>query len=109
MLALGGDALLYLVVMVSLIAFLCTGQTVPDPVRFALIVTGVIALLFSAPYFVTFSHPTYHFPIVVLFTAFAAMFLAQPAAIGRPRLFWSAMIVLGAIQIEWVLAMGSRV
>src|SRR5262249_46968146 len=67
------------------------------------------ALLYSAPYWLSFAHPTYPFPIVPLFLPFAAAFAVQPAPIRRRYLFWGGLTALALIQVPWVITMASRV
>ncbi|MEZ4397892.1 MAG: hypothetical protein R3C71_13375 [Candidatus Krumholzibacteriia bacterium] len=81
-------------------------------IRYAWICGGLYAL----PYFLAFSHPTYHFPLIPLFLlgALAALggtvddalaLLASPFRAGRGRRLAAVggLALLVAIQVEWVL------
>lgn len=78
---------------------------------------AVGSLLYAAPYFGSFAHPTYHFPVSGLFGVAAALPLARwlggeplSGPLGRRRAIALA-ITLGAfaaIQIEWALDMAAR-
>lgn len=76
------------------------------------------ALLYAAPYFLSFAHPVYHFPVMPLLAALAAAALDRllaPAA-GAPALpgrrarlalvgAWTALLL---VQVEWVIVMAER-
>lgn len=74
--------------------------------------------LYAVPYFISFSHPTYHFPIVPLLAilglgAFAPTARGSKAGEGgvivlpteqkRRHLLYAALFVVLAIQVEWVI------
>ena len=70
------------------------------------------ALLYAVPYFASFAHPTYHFPIVPLLAVAAAARLTSrpPPLSGRRRtVFFAAAGALALIQVEWTVHMFSRV
>ena len=88
-----------------------------EPERRAGLVAVGLTLLYALPYFASFSHPTYHFPIIPLLAAPAAFVAARgltgasilPSTRGRRRLIYAAWAVLLAIQMEWIAHMSSRV
>src|SRR5262249_43357089 len=96
---LGLDATLYLLSAALAIGYACAARTLPMELRLA----ALTALAYSAPYFASFSHPTYHFPIVPLFLPFAAARILHPEPVCHPRLLRLALVVLLAIQIEWIV------
>jgi hypothetical protein len=61
-------------------------------------------VLYALPYWVTMSHPTYHFPVIAplaLLGVLAQQLVSASGAGGRCR-GWMALALLGAIQVEWV-------
>jgi hypothetical protein len=77
---------------------------------------------YAIPYWLSFSHPTYHFPVVALFGVLAACFAGNVAASRKTGSPWpwaaSAKrkyslllvgIVFSYIQIEWIWMMRSRI
>jgi hypothetical protein len=81
-----------------------------------------IAVLYAIPYWISFSHPTYHFPVVPLFGIPALIFVEKwlesrlkgiPMPLlpfGRKkRSFLLASLIFFYIQIEWVSVMWSRI
>jgi hypothetical protein len=58
--------------------------------------------LYSLPYWVTMSHPTYHFPVMVPLALLGMK--AREAAAGAERRWtgWVGLVVLGLIQVEWL-------
>jgi hypothetical protein len=78
-------------------------------------VTVVVGLLYALPYFVAFSHPTYHFPVAVLALSLAAGFVDRAArepgqgvfarlwaAPGTRRWMLAVFALLALVQVEWV-------
>jgi 4-amino-4-deoxy-L-arabinose transferase-like glycosyltransferase len=74
--------------------------------------------IYSAPYFISFSHPTFHFPILPFIGAFAAIFLERLSdPLVSPRIkfrniFEQQRLSLGVvlalflfIQVEWIALM----
>jgi 4-amino-4-deoxy-L-arabinose transferase-like glycosyltransferase len=110
--AIGADAAIYLVIMALGIVFACTAQ--PWPLTLLL-----VAFLYSGPYWASFSHPTYHFPIVPLFAALACAQAVRwlegerliPSGLSRRRraILWTALVLLAGIQVEWAINMAGRV
>lgn len=79
------------------------------------------SLLYALPYFVAFSHPTYHFTVVPLVLSLAASLVtrvsAEPspgslarswAAPARRRWLIAAFAALALIQLEWLVQNASR-
>lgn len=63
-------------------------------------------VLYSLPYWVTMSHPTYHFPVMapLALLGVKAGVKAREAAgsSGRWWLGWTSLVVLGLVQVEWL-------
>ena len=111
----GVEATFYLAILAA--AILTAAAPPPDPrAREALAFAAAASLLYAAPYFVAFSHPTYHFQLVVVGMAVAAAFAERiasepaggPLALlraspGRRRAVWLALLAVAFIQVEWVV------
>jgi len=65
--------------------------------------TGTI-VLYVLPYWVTMSHPTYHFPVVAPLALLGVMAQQMVRSSGvEPRWRgWTALVVLALIQVEWM-------
>jgi hypothetical protein len=63
---------------------------------------GGTVVLYSLPYWVTMSHPTYHFPVMAPLALLGVK--AREAAAGAPRRWagWLGLAGLGLIQVEWL-------
>jgi hypothetical protein len=61
-------------------------------------------VLYSLPYWVTMSHPTYHFPVVAPLALLGVMAQQMVRSSGHGMRWrgWAAMAVLGLIQVEWM-------
>lgn len=76
------------------------------------IISGFL-LLYAMPYWISFSHPTYHLPMLPLLLLVAAVAWRQWLELGkippwRPRQAWKAwlvMLLFVAIQVEWIIHM----
>ena len=90
--------------------------TIPREIAHLLV---LVALLYSAPYFVVFSHPTFHVPAVPLLGFFGAAAGARLLETGvlpiwatiSPRARTGlaiALVALAAIQIEWFIYLVAR-
>jgi 4-amino-4-deoxy-L-arabinose transferase-like glycosyltransferase len=113
------DAIFYMVILaLSLAAFLAWEQVRIG--RAALSALLLIAAAYALPYWVAFSHPTYHFPVVPLLAVPAAVLASDLLAteraslrktiaglVRRRSIGWGLAVLL-AIQVEWLLVMGSR-
>lgn len=109
------DGLLYLLVMALALRWWYMTPRPPRPFlrRDALLVV----LLYALPYFVSFSHPTYHLPLMPLFICAAALtgaaWLSRGEGAGilmgdpvRGNRRWKlALLVLFLIQLEWGIQM----
>lgn len=61
-------------------------------------------VLYALPYWVTMSHPTYHFPVMAplaLLGVLAYELAHSSGTVTRWR-GWTALVVLGLIQVEWM-------
>jgi 4-amino-4-deoxy-L-arabinose transferase-like glycosyltransferase len=108
------EAGFYLAVLGAVI--LTAAAPPPRPqAREILAVAAGVSLMYAAPYFVAFSHPTYHFQVVVLgigvAAAFADRLASEPAggplaalraSPGRRRAVWLAAVALVLVQLEWL-------
>jgi hypothetical protein len=65
----------------------------------AWLLAGAI-VLYSLPYWVTMSHPTYHFPVLAPLVVLG-FFARHKGTVARGR-GWAAVAVLGMIQVEWL-------
>lgn len=75
-------------------------------------VIGVLVLLYAVPYFVSFSHPRYHFPILPLLLTLSASFAAKiigedravmcELLIRRRQWVVTAFAVFSLVQLEFV-------
>ena len=63
---------------------------------------GGTVVLYSLPYWVTMSHPTYHFPVMAPLALLGVK--ARDASAGAPRRWagWVGLAVLALVQLEWV-------
>jgi hypothetical protein len=73
---------------------------------------------YAIPYWISFSHPTYHIPVVPLLAVPAAVLLAQVLGmeagaldtaltkLKQRRSIAVAVVVFLAIQVEWAVVMG---
>ncbi len=64
------------------------------------------ALAYAFPYWLSMSHPTYHYPVLPLplLLGYAA-YVARDRVIGPRWAGWIALTVFGLIQVEWVVIM----
>ncbi len=61
-------------------------------------------VLYAFPYWVTMSHPTYHFPVIAPLALLGAMAceLARSSGAATRWRGWTALVVLALIQVEWM-------
>lgn len=115
----GLDAILFL--GVTALAWLMLLSPLLSLLQVRLVRFGwLFGILYALPYFFSFSHPTYHFPLVPLLAvgAFAVfvrgdgnaspgfrVMLASPFRAGRRRQLAAiaGLLLLAGIQVEWVL------
>lgn len=103
------DGFLYLSVLVVALVRLFRGQRT----KLELLLLGG-AVLYALPYLVSFSHPTYHLPVVPLLAVIAGRTLEagegarlRSSTNGRLGLF-VALALVALIQVEWALVSFSR-
>lgn len=65
---------------------------------------GASVILYGLPYWVTMSHPTYHFPVMapLALLGVLAWKLVRSSGLGNIKRGWIALTVLILIQVEWV-------
>lgn len=111
-----GDMLFYLPILFGTILFLLLPSTTAD----RSIPILAVALGYALPYWLAFSHPSYHFPIIPLGMACTA---ALAAKLGAGEVSWRRdvlpivrsprgailLLVAAYIQVEWVVVMFDRV
>jgi len=108
----GLDALCYCIIMIAGILFVFVrwrSSTAPDAGSVLLFV----ALCYSLPYWFSFSHPTYHLPIMPLMAVLGAAYLETLATTPlkdairtsprRMRWLIATLIIFVLIQIEWIV------
>lgn len=80
---------------------------------------GIVAMIigflvvYALPYWISFSHPTYHLPMLPLLLLFAAIAWRQwleydKMPVWRPKLAlfaWVSILLFLAIQVEWIIQM----
>jgi hypothetical protein len=95
----GLDAICYLAVVGWAFFWVTAARGVFWPQWETWLLAGTV-LLYALPYWVTMSHPTYHFPVI----APLALLGARAAASGGGARWrgWAAVAVLGLIQVEWL-------
>lgn len=108
------DAVLYSLVLVGWILVVLGGWKGELPGNVRWLSVAVVAM-YALPYVFSFSHPSYHLPVLPLMAALGLV----PASLwifpkGRPfrlpkggKAWWAVALVLVvlALQIEWVLRM----
>lgn len=115
------DAIFYCSLMIGAILFLFTIKR--SFIKFEqVLMIALIILFYSIPYWLSFSHPTYHFPVVplfaVLFAGFAGKLMDKKDFLKcgyintlyerrRPLLFTLLFFIY--IQAEWIYIMISRI
>jgi hypothetical protein len=78
-----------------------------DPANWILLGTIV---LYSAPYWISMSHPTYHFPILLPLAALGVIaWKSSVQETARSTRGWIALAALGLVQAEWVWQMSGAV
>lgn len=111
------DALFYIALMaLSLVAFRAPRGLGTGRVTRATLLWIVAA--YAVPYWVAFSHPTYHIPVVPLLAIPGVVLLAQAAGMDSRALSAAreslrsrrsiaiALAIFVAVQVEWALVMG---
>ncbi len=99
------DCLVYLIIGVG--AILGSGNSLRSKQPGRILLMMIMAYAF--PYFVAFSHPTYHLPVVPLLALLAATGLYQKfpdsQAQTRQWIVWALILLFGATQLEWIWQM----
>lgn len=117
----GLDAAVYCVLAVLAIVALAAGLGSASFGRPATVALATACLVYAFPYWLSFSHPTYHFPIMPLI-ALLALGAAGPLAESpgrfvqrvrrlparRQYLLWAALALFAYIQVEWLVVMSGR-
>ena len=111
--------LYFAIVVLALLYF--AGGVGGEPARGIAIIAFWVSLLYAAPYFASFSHPTYRFPLLPVIALFAVAALARGSftvagvmrvfdALTRRRkaLFTASLLLFAAIQVEWTVMMIGR-
>ncbi|MBI2392735.1 MAG: hypothetical protein HYV09_24330 [Deltaproteobacteria bacterium] len=112
---LGADAVSWIAIAGLALLGLCAAPR-DDGERALRRVAGALTLLYALPYFVSFAHPTYHFPIAPLLGLIGAVALARRLEEGgfavdprRRKLLVVAGLALLLVQAEWIVHMAERV
>lgn len=105
---LGLDGVFYLLVMaLALWWWFAVGW--PQAPGFRIAIGGLVAL-YALPYTFSFSHPTYHQPVLPLLVVMASLGCASlwtsKVKLKIHRKWVAAMVILLLIQLEWVIRMG---
>lgn len=113
------DAMLYFLLVVFALLY-AVGAT-RGARRSVPVVIAAVPLLYALPYFTSFSHPTYHFPVLPFIAVFAVAAMTREgwrvgklrAAVAalpmrRKAFFWLLLLAFLAVQIEWTAVMIGR-
>ena len=105
------EALLYCLVFLGSILFLFTEARRELPGRETAAVTGFV-FVYTLPYILSFSHPTYHLPILPLLLLLGSVWghgaLVNGIVLTKWPTRWLAWLILllaVGIQVEWLLRM----
>ena len=114
------EALFYLAFLIGALLECLAPPSAADARERIAVAVGA-GLLFALPYFVAFSHPTYHFTVVPLALSLAAGFVdrvAREPAPGPLARLWASpsrrrwmlavFAVLALVQLEWLALNASR-
>lgn len=113
------DALFYCAVMLAALRGLFELRAGSPHLEHVLVLLG-LGICYAGPYWISFSHPTYHFPVVPLCGVIAATWVENRTRAGRGASSWLpagrrrfAFVVLALvfayIQLEWIFVMRSRI
>lgn len=110
-LVMAADGLIYSTVFLLSVAFLFSSARRELSGRDIALATGFL-LVYALPYFFSFSHPTYHLPMVPLMLLLASVwgqcYLHHDFKVPGWRRGWLAWLVLAllvGVQVEWVIRM----
>lgn len=115
------DALFYCAIMAAAIRQMFDlHSTSPQLENITLLL--LVGVCYAGPYWISFSHPTYHFPVVPLFSVLAAILVENLVNLGQKEISWSwipsgrrkylfvsAGLIFLYVQIEWIFVMRSRI
>lgn len=109
LLTLGTDALFFVGIGLGWLAFLFGARSFEVERRY-LRLSYAFVILYTLPYLISFSHPSFHLPVVPLlllpFAMFFAKKLTRQTIAWRPGWKWIvAAVVFLLVQIEWILQM----
>jgi hypothetical protein len=109
--ALAGDAAHFVVIVMLAVALLLARGRDEDgwlaAHRDLVVLAPAIGLLYALPYWLSFSHPTYHVPVVAVLGVLAALRLTRGVAPARwPLVAFGVLLLL--VQLEWALDLSGR-
>jgi hypothetical protein len=99
------EALVYFLLVATSLFWMAQAQGSfwREPANSIILATVVI---YSAPYWLSMSHPTYHYPILLPLAVLGASAWKMSAHQSRHRLRgWIAIVALLLVQVEWVWQM----
>jgi 4-amino-4-deoxy-L-arabinose transferase-like glycosyltransferase len=115
------DALFYCAIMALAIRYIFDSHLTSSQFE-NIVLLLLLAVGYAAPYWVSFSHPTYHFPVVPLFGILASILIEKAIDSKQNKISWSwipsgnrkylffiVSLVFLYTQIEWILVMWSRI
>ncbi|MCZ2222786.1 MAG: glycosyltransferase family 39 protein [Chitinophagales bacterium] len=115
------EALFYCAIMVLAIRYIFDSHLTSGKFE-NIVLLLLLAAGYAAPYWVSFSHPTYHFPVVPLFGILASTLIESAIDSKQNKISWSlhtlgnrrylfyiVCLAFLYIQIEWILVMWSRI
>jgi len=116
------DALFYCVIMLFAIRYLFELHLDSSQFRYIVLLL-LLAAGYATPYWLSFSHPTYHFPVVPLFGILATTLVKKVIEFKQNEISWSwiplnnrkkyLFFMVGLVflyaQVEWVWVMWSRI
>jgi 4-amino-4-deoxy-L-arabinose transferase-like glycosyltransferase len=113
----GMDAVIYLGLLFGSVFSLFLVRPLYDKKEASVVLLG-FPFLYAFPYFLAFSHPTYHFPILPFLSVFFSILVAdflrnRPGIVVRVKassrlnlvIFVVVIVFLVLIQIEWFLSL----
>lgn len=116
------DAMFYCAIMLLATRYMFELHLTLSQIEYIILLL-LLAVGYAAPYWLSFSHPTYHFPVIPLFGILAAILITRVIESKQNKISWSWIpsdnrkkyffFIVGLIflytQIEWVLVMWSRI
>ncbi|MEY3442194.1 MAG: hypothetical protein RLZZ519_475 [Bacteroidota bacterium] len=105
------DGLVYVTILLMSVAFLFSVARRELPGRDIALTSGFL-LTYALPYLISFSHPTYHLPMVPLMLLYASIWGSvclrgeyNWSAWRRRWHAWLVLLLLIGIQVEWAIRM----